>query len=84
MTTIDEIKMLIRERNEEDRYFSDEEIRFYYRKNNEDIYDTVYELLIIKAEDNSCKLPNGVEVASSKEYYLTLARKYRRNKSRVI
>lgn len=84
MEVLDEIRMLIRETDIEARYFSDEEIRYYYRKNKESIEATVYELLIIKSEDDSCKLPSGIEVKSSAEYWLMLARRYRPNRSRVI
>ena len=84
MEILDDIKTLIREKDEESQYFSDEEIRFYYKRNNMDLYATVYELLLVKAEDDNCKLPSGIEVASSRDYWLMLARKYRPNGSRVI
>lgn len=84
MEILDEIRMLIREIDVEDRYFSDEEIRYYFKRNNQDVDATVYELLILKSEDDSCKLPSGIEVSSSKDYWLMLARKYRPNRSRVI
>lgn len=84
MDILEEIRMLIREIDMDSRYFSDEEIRFYYKKNNQDTKATACELLIIKAEDDSCKLPSGIEVSSSRDYWLMLARKYRKNGSRVI
>lgn len=84
MEILEEIKILIRENDEECQYFSDDEIRYYYRKNNQDIYKTAYELLIVKAEDDSVKLPSGIEVQSKADYWLRLARKYRKNGSRVI
>lgn len=84
MDIIDELRILIREDNEEDKYFSDKEIRYYFKKNNEDIEATVYELLLIKAEDDSCKLPSGLSVNSSENYWLRLAQKYRPCCSRVL
>ena len=84
MEILDEIRILIREIDVEDRYFSDEEIRYYFKRNNQNVEATIFELLMIKAEDDSCKLPTGIEVSSSRDYWLMLARKYRPNGSRVI
>lgn len=84
LNEMDELKMLIREADEDNRYFSNEELRYYLRRNNSDIEATAYELLLIKAEDDSAKLPNGFEVNSSENYWLRLARKYRPNGSRCL
>lgn len=84
MDIIQEIKILIRETNEEDTYFSDSELRYYLKKNNEDLEATVYELLLIKAEDDSISLPSGLKTNSSENYWLRLARKYRPNGSRTL
>lgn len=84
MDEISEIRILIREDNEENRYFDDEEIRFHFIRNKRDIEATAYSLLLIKSEDDSCKLPSGIEVASNSEYWLRLASAYRPNGSRVI
>ncbi len=84
MDIIQEIKMLIRETNEEDTYFSDSELRYYLKKNNEDLEATVYELLLIKAEDDSVSLPSGLSTNSSENYWLRLAQKYRPNGSRTL
>ena len=84
MDEISELRILIREDNEENRYFDDEEIRFHFIRNNRDVNATAYALLLIKSEDDSCKLPSGIEVASNSEYWLRLARRYRPNGSRVI
>ena len=84
MDRTEELRMLIRENKEEDKYFTDEEIRYYFKKNNEDLEATAYELLLIKAEDNSVALPNGLSVNSSENYWLRLAQKYRPNQSRVL
>ena len=83
MDTIEEIKILIREDNEEP-YFSDKDIRFYYLRNNKDIEATVYELLLIKAEDDSAVLPSGISLTDNSNYWLRLAQKYRPCNSRVL
>ena len=84
INVIEELRILIRETSFEDRYFSDEELRYYLQKNNLDIETTAYHLLLIKAEDNSAKLPNGLEVNSNANYWLRLAQKYRPSNSRCL
>lgn len=84
LNEMDELRMLIREADEDNRYFSNEELRYYLRKNDLDIEATAYELLLIKAEDDSAKLPNGFSTNSTENYWLRLARKYRPNGSRCL
>lgn len=84
LNEMDELRMLIREADEDNRYFSNEELRYYLRKNDLDIEATAYELLLIKAEDDSTKLPNGFSTNSTENYWLRLARKYRPNGSRCL
>lgn len=81
---MDELRMLIRETDEDDRYFSNEELRYYLQKNNLDLEATAYELLLIKSQDDSAKLPNGLEVKSNTNYWLRLAQKYRPVNSRCL
>ena len=84
MEHIDEIKILIRENKEEDSYFDDSEIRYYFKKNNSDVEATAYELLLIKAEDDSVSLPNGIKLTNNENYWLRLAQKYRPCCSRTL
>ena len=84
LNEMDELRMLIREAGEDNRYFSNEELRYYLRKNDLDIEATAYELLLIKAEDDSVALPNGFSTNSTENYWLRLARKYRPNGSRCL
>ena len=84
LNEVEELRMLIREADEDNRYFSNEELRYYLLKNDLDIEATAYELLLIKAEDDSAKLPNGFEVKSSENYWLRLAMKYRPCNTRCL
>lgn len=84
LNEVEELRMLIRETNEDDRYFSNEELRYYLRKNNLDVEATAYELLLIKAEDDSVALPNGFTVNSKENYWLRLARKYKPARTRRL
>lgn len=84
MEHIEEIKILIRENKEEDSYFTDSEIRYYFKKNDNDVEATAYELLLIKAEDDSVSLPSGLNMSNNENYWLRLAQKYRPNGSRTL
>ena len=83
MTPLEELKFNIREGS--NSYFAEEELQAILdqAKTGEvdgvpvyDIYDASYRALIIKAEDDSIKLP-GLDIPSSQQYYLRLARLYR-------
>ncbi|MDK2917294.1 MAG: hypothetical protein PWQ37_27 [Candidatus Petromonas sp.] len=85
MTPLEELKFNLRE--SENPYFDDTELQVLLDKNQigvEDdgatpIYDinaATYEGLLIKAEDDSIKLP-GLDIPSSQKYYLRLARLFR-------
>ncbi|MCC0642654.1 hypothetical protein KGF41_00075 [Clostridioides sp. ZZV14-6150] len=76
------IKIELRE--EQSPFFSDEEITHYYIKNNEDFNNTMYELCILKAENDSISLPGGLSMPENKLYWLTLAKKYKKNGSRCL
>lgn len=84
LNEVEELRMLIREADEDNRYFTNEELRYYLLKNDLDIEATAYELLLIKAEDDSAKLPNSFEVKSSENYWLRLAMKYRPCNTRCL
>ena len=53
-------------------------------KNDNDVEATAYELLLIKAEDDSVSLPSGLNISNSENYWLRLAQKYRPNGSRAL
>ncbi|EQK05150.1 TPA: hypothetical protein KOY50_002683 [Clostridioides difficile] len=76
------IKIELRE--EQSPFFSDDEITYYYNKNNQDFKSTMYELCILKAENDSITLPGGLSMPENKLYWLTLAKKYKTNGSRCL
>lgn len=84
LNEVEELRMLIREADEDNRYFSNEELRYYLLKNELDVEATAYELLLIKAEDDSVELPNGFKTNSSENYWLRLAQRYRPNGSKCL
>lgn len=79
---IQELKLRLRE--ESSPFFSDEELKYYLDKNNNDLDLTTYECLILKAEDDSISLPGGLSLANNSNYWLRLARKYKPNGSRCL
>ena len=82
MGEINELKLILRE--ETSPFFSEEELCYYYEKNNYDIDTTAYECLIIKAENDSISLPGGLNIADNQKYWLRLAQKYRPNGSKIL
>ena len=81
MTTLEEMKLLLRE--EDIPFFSDKELEFYLAKNNNDMNATLYECFNIKAENTTMNV-SGLSVADSSKYFRRLAAKYRPNNSGVL
>ncbi len=65
-------------------FFSDEDLNYYYDKNNKDFNATCYECLLLKSEDDSIALPGGLTLANNSTYWLRLAKKYKSNGSRCL
>ena len=82
MGEIQELKLILRE--ETSPFFSEEELCYYYEKNNYDIDATAYECLVLKAENDSISLPGGLNIADNQKYWLRLAQKYRPNGSKIL
>jgi hypothetical protein len=72
---LDNLKRNIREM--ECSFFTDEELIHLLEKNEFDLRRASYEALILKAENDGIRLPSGLAVSGSREYWLGLARMYR-------
>lgn len=59
------------------RSFTDEELLALLEKHRGNVNAASYEGLLIKAEDDSVKLPDGLDLPSARAYWLSLARLYR-------
>lgn len=81
MAVIDRIKVEVRE--EQIPYFTDDEINFYLKKNNGNVENTIYELLIIKSEDSTISV-SGLNTQDTSSYFKRLASKYKPFNSRVL
>lgn len=82
MEEILNLKIILRE--ESSPFFTDEELVFYFKKNNFDLNKTAYECFKLKAEDDSISLPGGLQLANNREYWLGLAREYKPKKRSFV
>lgn len=79
--SIEQIKLIIREKDIS--YFTDAEIQSYLDINNGDDKKTVYDLLLIKAENTTTNIA-GLSVADSSQYFRKLALRYRPTNSKIL
>lgn len=82
MEEILNLKIILRE--ESSPFFTDEELVFYFKKNNFDLNKTAYECFKLKAEDDSISLPGGLQLANNREYWLSLAKQYKPKKRSFV
>lgn len=78
---IDKIKIILREND--CPFFSDEDLIFYYEENGEDMNSTVYQCLIVKAENTELKV-SGMSCADTSKYFRRIAQMYRKNNSGIL
>lgn len=70
-------------RENQSPYFEDEDIQYYFKKNDGDFEATVYELLIVKSEDSSLSV-SGLSTGDTSRYFKMLASKHRKYNSGVL
>lgn len=81
MTDIERIKREIRE--EQSPYFEEEDFQYYLDKNNGDVNDTIYEMLIIKSEDSTISV-SGLNTHDTSGYFKRLASRYKNFNSGIL
>ena len=81
MTDIERIKRETREN--QSPYFDDGDIEYYLAKTGGDVDATIYELLLVKAEDSTISV-SGLSTADTSAYFRRLASRYRRYNSGVL
>ena len=64
-------------------YFDDDDISYYFDKNNGDVNATIYELLLVKAEDSTISV-SGMNSTDTSSYFRRLASRYRTYNSGVL
>lgn len=81
MADIDIIKREIREN--QSPYFEDEDFEYYLNKNNGNLRDTIYEMLIIKSEDSTISV-SGLSTQDTSGYFKRLASRFKRFNSGTL
>ena len=81
MTDIEKIKLEVRE--EQAPYFSDDDFIYYLAKNNGDVNNTIYEMLILKSEDSTISV-SGLTTQDTSGYFKRLASRFRPNHSGIL
>lgn len=61
-------------------FFSDSELDYYFKKNNNDLQDTIYECLILKSESTGLSI-SGLSTVDTSSYFKRLASRYRKSNS---
>lgn len=79
--TLKNLKTMIRE--EQVEFFSNDELEFYFNKNDGDLDKTAYQCLIIKSEDTTLQIA-GMTAEDSSKYYRRLASMYKPNNSGIL
>lgn len=82
MEAIDELKYLIRESSSP--FFSEEELAYHLEQSGGDVRLAAYHLCLLKAEDDSITLPGGLSLPNNRAYWLSLAKRYRANQSKIL
>jgi hypothetical protein len=75
------VKTILRE--ESCPFFSDEELHFYYQRNKGNLERTIYDCLIIKAEDTTLSV-SGLNCSDTSKYFLRLASHYKPNNGGIL
>lgn len=85
MADIDNVidRIRIETRENQCPYFEDEDIAYYLQKNSYDADATIYELLLIKAEDSTITV-SGMTTEDTSGYFRRLASRYKRFNSGIL
>ena len=82
MTALEELKFNLRESTYP--YFTNDELNFMLEKYENDIDLTTYHAALLKAEVDEVHLPNGLSIANSRDYFLSIAKKFRPNRTQAL
>lgn len=76
-----ELKIVLRENDIP--FFEDSELNFYFDKNKGNLNNTIYECLLVKAENTTLNI-SGLTTADSSNYFRRLAVQYKPSNSGVL
>ena len=74
MTDIERIKKEIRE--DQSPYFEEDDFQYYLDKNDGNVNNCIYEMLIIKSEDSTISV-SGLSTQDTSTYFKRLASRYK-------
>lgn len=84
MTDVEKIARIRKEIREfQAPYFDEDDFAFYLEKNNGNVNNTIYEMLIIKSEDSTISV-SGLSTQDTSAYFKRLASRYKPFNSRVL
>lgn len=81
MTDIEKLKRELRE--SQSPYFEEEDFQYYLDKNNGNLNNTIYEMLIIKSEDSTISV-SGLSTQDTSVYFKRLASRYKPFNSGIL
>ena len=64
-------------------YFDDDDFVYYLNKNNGNVNNTIYEMLIIKSEDSTISV-SGLNTGDTSAYFKRLASRYKPFNSGIL
>lgn len=64
-------------------FFSSGDIEYYLNKNNGDVEDTLYEMLLIKAEDSTISV-SGLQTSDTSSYFRKLASRHKKFNTGIL
>ena len=72
-------RAIIELREGETPFFTDDELNYYLNIKHPGNFDSaMYEMCLLKAENDSITLPGGLNIPNNQEYWRNLAKKYRK------
>lgn len=77
MTEAEYNRIFIEIREQQAPYFDENDIGYYFDKNNGDVDATIHELLLIKSEDSTISV-SGLSTQDTSDYFKRLASRYKK------
>lgn len=81
MDAVGELKVILREND--CPFFTNEELEYYLKKNNNNVESTAYQCLIVKSEDTTLNI-SGMNASDTSKYFRRLAQRYKKNNSGIL
>lgn len=78
------LKMMLEETDEAGRTLTDEQLEMLLENADGDLQRAAYKGALLKARCTGVSLPDGMTVESSRQYWLTVAKSYRGNCTRLV